>query len=234
MQTSAAPARNRLARRLLIGALVLLLVLLGLDRLGNYVAEQTAATTIQRSAHLDSEPDVAIGGFPFLTQLAAGRFDEITVTVHGVEVGSGGVGVHVARLVVVLHTVRVSRDLHSVRADSATAAGLITYPDLSRSLDAQVSYAGQGRVRASKTLTVAGHTFGGTITAEPHLAGQSLSFGKVATGQLGRLAVLALSQVFDTRVSLAGLPLQVSLQGLSADRAGIHLALGGTGLSFTR
>ena len=66
-------------RRLMIGVIVLVGLLVAADRAGNVIAERTVATTVQRSQHLAHKPDVDIAGFPFLTQLAAGKFGKVTL-----------------------------------------------------------------------------------------------------------------------------------------------------------
>src|SRR6476619_6753226 len=56
--------------------------------------------------HLDSGPDVDIDGFPFLTQLVEGHYDEITVTATDVPVGAAQ-RLMISRLRVVLHDLTV-------------------------------------------------------------------------------------------------------------------------------
>lgn len=76
-------------RKIGIGLLVMLVLLLGLviiaDRVGAGVAEdriaQQAATELKKAgATTASEPKVEIGGFPFLTQVLGGTYDKITIT----------------------------------------------------------------------------------------------------------------------------------------------------------
>lgn len=76
-------------RKIGIGLLVMLVLLLGLviiaDRVGAGVAEdriaQEAANELKKAgATTASEPKVKIGGFPFLTQVLGGNYDKITIT----------------------------------------------------------------------------------------------------------------------------------------------------------
>lgn len=76
-------------RKIGIGLLVMLVLLLGLviiaDRVGAGVAEdriaEQAATELKKAgATTASEPKVEIGGFPFLTQVLGGNYDKITIT----------------------------------------------------------------------------------------------------------------------------------------------------------
>lgn len=72
----------------LISFTVVLLVLLGLfavaDRVAAYAAERTIASQAKqelaaREITTPSEPQVSVGGFPFLTQVARGKYDRITI-----------------------------------------------------------------------------------------------------------------------------------------------------------
>ncbi|GAA0896643.1 DUF2993 domain-containing protein [Virgisporangium ochraceum] len=76
-------------RKIGIGLLVMLVLLLGLviiaDRVGAGVAEdriaQQAADELKKAgATTASQPKVEIGGFPFLTQVLGGNYERITIT----------------------------------------------------------------------------------------------------------------------------------------------------------
>jgi hypothetical protein len=81
----------------LVRVLVVLVVLGGLllvaDRVGAYVAQRTVAeqvTTELASYQVESDPpDVSIGGFPFLTQVGAGQYEQVTLLLR--DVGTGEV-----------------------------------------------------------------------------------------------------------------------------------------------
>ena len=83
------------ARRVAIGTAVLVLVLAGAvaaDRVALGAAQDVGARELRSAVPgIAGEPSVVIGGFPFLTQLAEGALDQVTVradalTVDGVEV----------------------------------------------------------------------------------------------------------------------------------------------------
>jgi len=84
-----APPRRR-GRKLWVALLVLIVVLGGLflvaDRVAAYVAARTIATQAKkelaaRDITTPSDPTVTVGGFPFLTQVAKGRYQSITIHV---------------------------------------------------------------------------------------------------------------------------------------------------------
>ena len=77
-------------RKIWIVLLILVVVLGGLfvaaDRIAAYAAERTIASQakkelVARDITSPSDPTVGVGGFPFLTQVAQGRYDKITIHV---------------------------------------------------------------------------------------------------------------------------------------------------------
>lgn len=232
----AATRQVRLWRRIAVTVVVILGLVVAADRIGNYIAERAAAKTIQSSQHLSSRPDVDIGGFPFLTQLAAGEFGKVTITAHDVPVGDNGHLLDLAQLRVELHTVTVARDFDSVRAATASAAATADYDALSKALGVPISYASTGRVKATKSVTVAGRTLQASITTRPVLSGNTLIFTDTSIanlGQLGSAAGVALDQVFALDIPLSDVPFEVRATGLQVDAAGVQLDLAGSDLSFS-
>jgi hypothetical protein len=231
--------RGGAGRKLLIALLVIVVVLVAADRISNVVAQRYAADTIQSSQHLPKRPSVDITGFPFLTQLAAGRFDEVVLSDDHVPVGSGAPNVRLSSVRVTLHTVRVARDLSWVRADVADAVATMTYADLGRALGhgVQVRYARHGRIVASTAVQVLGQSFHGSISAAPTLTGDVLTFGATRVNGVGTVAAAvatALQNLLAVRLPLGGIPFDIRVQSLHADRSGLHLALVGRNLSYSR
>lgn len=83
-----APRRRRRGRGCLITFIVLVVVVLGLllaaDRVGHSVADDKVADQLAQQAEsqgitLGKEPTADITGFPFLTQVAADRYDKVVV-----------------------------------------------------------------------------------------------------------------------------------------------------------
>jgi hypothetical protein len=94
--------RRSWARRLISALIVLLIVLVGLlliaDRAGATVAERSISDQVKEEVAArgvtSSEPDVTVGGFPFLTQVARGEYDKITIVMRDVQ----GEGIRLPRL----------------------------------------------------------------------------------------------------------------------------------------
>src|SRR5215211_5695018 len=65
-----------------VGCLMTVVVLAGLALVGDRLAEQAVESRLADEAEteLGTRPDVEIAGFPFLTQLAARRLGEVTLS----------------------------------------------------------------------------------------------------------------------------------------------------------
>ncbi|MFH8661228.1 DUF2993 domain-containing protein [Streptomyces afghaniensis] len=157
--------RNRfaglpLAVKAVVGLVVLAaFVALG-DRWAVLYAEHRAADTLKDRLDLAAAPEVEIGGFPFLSQLADKRLESVKVTVPDVAADR----VSLAKVSATAHDIRLEADgLTSVRGAHVPRFDgdvLLSFEDLNRELGAsQVTFTGEGRdrVRARGTLPVAGH-----------------------------------------------------------------------------
>ena len=226
---------GRGARWLLIGVVSLVAILIGADRIGVLVAEGVAADTLQKSQHLASSPDVDIAGVPFLTQLATGHYGKITVTAQDVPLGPGAHGLTVSQLEVVLHDLDVSRSFSRFHAERADATATIGFGELGDALGVQLSYAGNGQVEATKTVSVAGHTLHAHITATPRLENGRLGFtDTTVTGLAGLTGAVvdAVAREFDLTLPLQGIPFQVRLESLRVAPEGVILTLTGSDLLY--
>ena len=238
--------RSRRRRRLvpwLIVLVVLAVLVVGADRGGAAFAEYTASSTIQRSKHVPSRPDVSIAGVAFLTQLAAGDFHHVTVTAHDVPVQRNANVLTLAQVRAVLHEVHVSNGFSTVRADTADATALVDYAELSHRVGSPVRYAGRGRISTTRKLTVAGSTINVTISAHPQLRNNSLGFGAPSVGGLGALSGLvnqALSSAggaggaLNLSVPLRDVPFNLQARSISADARGVTVVFTGRDLTFTK
>lgn len=228
---------KRAVRVIVIVTVSVVALLVVLDRVGRYVAERIAGDTIQTSQNLNSRPNVDIAGFPFLNQFATGKYDKVTITADDVPVGQTARRLVLSRVRVVLHSLTVSRDFQNLHAARADATATITYDELGNTLGVQLGYAGDGRVRASKTVTVAGVSVAAAVTARPHVADGALSFADPAIDQpgvLGTAAAAALRQLFDVRIPLNGVRFGVRVRSLHAEPNGVTVALTGRDLAYSQ
>jgi hypothetical protein len=132
--------RRRRGRRLLVGLVVLLLVLGGLlvvaDRVAVGFAERAIADQVRQEVakqHVQAAgPDVTVGGFPFLTQVANGRYESISIVLTDLRGDVEGKGVDLRKLDVDARNVNAPLDTlrtgqGDVVAESVKGTGTITY-----------------------------------------------------------------------------------------------------------
>ncbi|QHY96450.1 hypothetical protein SSPS47_15130 [Streptomyces sp. S4.7] len=149
----------RALRILLIFVVIFGGLFVAADRAAVYFAETEAASKIKSSQGLADEPDVSIKGFPFLTQVANSKLDEIEVSIGGITATTEGREVEVTEVKAELRDVKVNSTFSSAVAGSAEGSALISYEDLTKSAPkgATVGYAGperaaKGQVKVSGPL----------------------------------------------------------------------------------
>jgi hypothetical protein len=127
-------------RKILIILAVLLILLVVADRIAVHVAQRKIASRVASAYHLAVPPSVTIPGFPFLTQVAAGRYNEVDVALSSLTSG----GVHMQDLRARFTGVRAplvrllgngsASVTAKVTADNATATALIPFASVQRRL----------------------------------------------------------------------------------------------------
>jgi hypothetical protein len=154
-------------KALLTLIVVVLLLLVAADRVAWYVAERGVAQAIQDSENLEKQPDVSIGGIPFLTQAWSGVYEDVDVTFEDFPAAEG---VTVDKLDANLEGVRiprqdiVDRSVKEAPVDRAVATAWVGFDALniatSREVgtdELKVTYgAGSAPDRLSVTGTYAG------------------------------------------------------------------------------
>ena len=100
-------------RKLWIGVIGSLVMLVVLDFLAKAIVERKVAEAVQTRYELSTEPEIDIHGFPFLAQAATRRLDDVGVHADTVQVA----GVDLARAELRMRDVRVQS------ASSAVALG---------------------------------------------------------------------------------------------------------------
>src|SRR5215467_7109651 len=72
-------------RKLLIALAILVVLLIAIDRIWLVLAEDQIASRIATAYNLPADPGVSITGFPFLTQVLTGNYQQIDVTADQVQ-----------------------------------------------------------------------------------------------------------------------------------------------------
>src|SRR5215470_4717464 len=79
-------------RKLLIGVIILAVLLVAADRISVAVAENQISDRLTSAYGLAGKPGVTITGFPFLSQVATGDYQQIDVSAN--QVSAGGAVLH--------------------------------------------------------------------------------------------------------------------------------------------
>ncbi len=120
-------------RRFVTFIVVLVLIAAVIDRAAWWFAERTIAQEIQKAENLAVLPDVAVAGFPFLTQVLRGSYQQVDVNLQNLAADRG---LKIDSLDVVLRGVKVSAgdaingQVTSVPVDSATATSFVSFAAL--------------------------------------------------------------------------------------------------------
>jgi hypothetical protein len=190
---------ERLGLRVIIGILVLVVLLVGGDRLAAVVVAHSVAGGIASANGLSRSPEVAFQGVPFLTQVSQGRYREVDATLFDLPVGRSLV---VDRLDAHLEGVHASASaalrgaLNQLPIDRGQADGFIGFSSLERAANAQLGAGG-----VSITLSRAGNDRIAFSARIPAIIGTVTASGQARVGvKNGAIAVQLLPE------TLIGLP----------------------------
>jgi hypothetical protein len=235
-------------RRIVTLVVVLLVVLLGIDRLASFLTSRELAIRAQKAEHLSHRPRVVVHGFPFLTQVVGGRYDRIDVTVRDLPVPQG---LDVAELHVTLRGVHVNLgdlvhgDVRRVPVDRGDGTARVGYAALDAAINRQVpggllavhtSDGGGGDVALAGSYTGPG----GPVSVRG-VAGVTVSGGRIRVtpvpGTLSALPSVVRARVITALTvsfPLPSLPFDVRLEDAHAERDGVVLTATGEHLVLVR
>ena len=222
--------------RALIVVLVLLLGLAVLaDRVAVGVAEDRVGQELAAKGGLAGTPAVDIRGFPFLTQAAAGRYDDVRISLTAEQLGQP----EGTRADIALHGVQVplssvlSGSVDRVPVDRIDGTATMSYALLSAQLggDSTIRPDGDG-LRITKTVEVLGQTIPLTATGTVTLDGDELVVDvERASGagvDLPGFLVSRASDLLDLRYSVPALPFGLQLTGVRPAAHGVDITVEAT------
>lgn len=225
----------RVWRTVLIVVVVLGGLFVAADRIAVSVAQNKAAERAQTTEGLDRKPKVSIKGFPFLTQAAFGKLDDVTVKAEDIAAGAGGQTLRIATFNADLHGVKFSNGYRTAIADSADGTAFVTYSDLSKAAPPGVSVSSAGTSANGKAMVKLTGTIPGIGTKISVLSEVSVSGGKSiglhAVNLPKELSALGLEGTvrhqIDFSRELTHLPEGISLTSLTTTPDGISVAAAG-------
>jgi len=198
------------------------------DRVAVGRAQELAVTELQTKVEgVSGEPEVTIGGFPFLTQLAAGKLSHVTAHADALTLD----GVEVTDVVVDADGVATAEPYTVDRAD---LTGTLTAAELQR-LVAANSDADVDLQIENDDLTAATAVLGLDVTAtlvprvdngEIRVDVATVAFGGFAVDVTDLPGVLA-GQLSDLAVPIDGLPEGFELSGVEVRDGGVRITASG-------
>ncbi|MEU3300252.1 MULTISPECIES: LmeA family phospholipid-binding protein [unclassified Streptomyces] len=222
----------RALRILLITVVILGGLFVAADRLLLNYAESEAAEKIKARQGLSGATEVAIEGFPFLTQVVGKELERVDVTVRDIETSANGRRVVITELSAALHNVRLGSNYSSATAATATGTARISYADLTKAADEDVTvaYGGNGKLKVTGTVDILGRSLSRSVVSTVSLVDGGtirVRADKVPGEGIPRLEDMIREKTdFDRKLS--GLPEGMKLQKVQADEKGLVITVAGT------
>lgn len=213
---------------LIVGLIVLIGLVVAADRIGLLMAQRAIAKAVASEYELDSEPDVTIKGFPFLTQALDGKYHEIDIDVGDLTEQ----GVQLTDATVKLKGLTASiadaknGDASAMVADSATSTATVAYSDVDREAPRGMKVSAKdSALQVHGPVTVLGFSREVTTTVTVKPAGRSVRVEpeKVNTGGLN-VPVSIVKRAFTFTVPVRGLPLGTRITDVEVRPEGLRVS----------
>lgn len=227
--------------RWFITLVVLAVVFVVGDHALAHAAQKRLASSIQNDAHLSSRPAVVIHGFPFVTQVAHGRYTHITVVADNLfnSTSPASTDLTGSTLVLELRGVHIpvgkaiSGKVTSVPVDQVTGTVTASFADLASAANVPGLSLSAGpqadEVTATETLTVAGVRAKATVTAALTTSGHTISARatqvSIVSLKVPTSVLNALQSKAGFTIAVPGLPPGLKLGAVSVGTTGMALPL---------
>lgn len=218
-------------RKFLIALAVLVVLLVVLDRAGLFIAQREIGSRVQSAYGLSARPGVSVQGFPFLTQVASGNYQQIDVSIKSASAD----GVQLQNIEATFTGVHAPLSLlfgqsgSGVSADNATGTALIPFSQVQRRLPAGIKIAPDG----SSDLRVSGTGVYSAVRGTAKL-GVSSS-GITVTPQSLNVAGISgrsLAGRFTFTIPVGTLPLHLTVTGVHVTQGGLVVDATGHNVQF--
>jgi LmeA-like phospholipid-binding len=223
-------------RNALIAAVILAILVLVADRASLYVAQRTIASRVAAAYHLAAVPAVTITGFPFLTQVAAGFYRQVSVAMGSVDLGSVRVDDLTARLEGVRAPLRklLGNGPPVVSADDATATGVLPFESLQRRLPPGITLSPDGeRIRLIGNLGFQGLQVPVSAGVSVHVTASAIEMSPRDLKVGNSPAVPSLiGSMLAIALPLDGLPMRLAVRTVRVTSDGFAFTASARGVEF--
>jgi hypothetical protein len=223
-----------------VRALLIVLLLLGglalaADRGAEAVAEDRVAQLVAERGGLAGQPQVEIGGFPFLTQALGGRYDDVRISLTGADLGQPeGTSADVSlRGVEVALSDVLSGSVQQVPVERVDGTATLSYALLAEQLGPGTTVTRDGdRLRVQRTVEVGGVSVPLTATGTVSLDGDTLVVDVDDASGAGvdvpDVLVDQVSDALDVRYRIPQLPFGLQVTGVAPADDGVRVRVEAT------
>lgn len=145
---------------ILVALATVLVVLVAVDRVAPRLMGERVAVGLQSALGTDQRPVVRFGGFPFLTQVASRRYQQVSITARDIPVSGTDDRLEIDEFDGTLGDVRPDAAYQTISVGRFTGAATVGYPSLSDYVGSPISYDSSG-TNGNGYVTMA---LGGAIT----------------------------------------------------------------------
>jgi LmeA-like phospholipid-binding len=226
-------------RKLLIGAVALAVLLVAADRISVAVAENQISDRLTSAYGLSAKPGVTITGFPFLTQVLAGDYQQIDVSASQVP-ADGAVLHHLnVRLTGVHATVSqlLGNGSSMVTAERAAGSAMVGFGAVDHRLPGGFRLRPDGKnLSVSGRLAIHGVHIPVSATVALGVSGSGISVTpvRVRIPGVSGLPASAYSSQLRVVVPLSTLPLHLRLTSVHVTPDGLRIAAAAQHVQFAR
>lgn len=220
----------------MFSVIVLLIVLVIADRVGNAVAENDFANQAQQ-AGLPVRPSVTITGFPFLTQLLQRDFRQVDFSARNVPAGP----LEISSITATATGVHVNSSFNGAVVDHITGSGLVTFAALANGATGSSGGSGSGSGPGGSGLvsvTAAGpdkvRLSAGPVSEEATVVRTAPSTIGVHVVNDGDLLSGILSAFGSFSFTVPELPAGMQITGVSVTSRGLVISFGASHAPLTQ
>jgi LmeA-like phospholipid-binding len=226
-------------RKLLIGLVALAVLLVAADRISVAVAENQISDRLTSAYGLPHKPGVSITGFPFLTQVAAGDYQQIDVSASQVPADGATLRDLNVRLTGVHATVSqvLGNGASMVTADHAAGSAMVGFGTVDKRLPGGLRLRPDGKnLSVSGSLAVHGVHIPVSATVALGVSGAGISVTpvRVRVPGLPGLPVSAYSSRLRVVVPLSTLPLHLHITSVHVTPDGLRIGASARDVQFAR
>lgn len=225
-------------KKLLIAVAVLAVLFVAADRIAVAVAENQISGRIATAYGLSNKPSVSISGFPFLTQVVTGDYQQINVSAPKIQAGDVSLrdlsahftGVHAKLSQVIGHGPA------DITADQATGSAVVPFTEISQRLPHGLELKPSGkRITVSFSMRCGGKQVPLSASVAVKVAGSALILTPAAVGTSGcGLPVSAYSSALRIALPLTELPFHLRLTSVNVTPTGLQIGVSARNVLFAQ